>query len=143
MFWLYRGCVRGAKREQEILAGAKSFMGRTDWDRAHAEVANPDANYYHVGETLRQPFSKAQWNLPRCERHSVIFTNAGEPRRGTEVLLQAMLAVRRKFPDAKLRLAGSIGTRTGYSRFLRKMIAENDLSRRVSSRLPGRERNGE
>lgn len=131
MFWLYRGCVRGAKREQEILAGAQSFMGRTDWDRAHAENANPDASYYQVGETLRRPFRKTRWNLSRCERHSVIFTNAGEPRRGTEVLLQAMLAVRREFPDAKLRLAGNIGTRTGYSRFLRRAIVENDLSRTV------------
>ncbi len=122
------GFVRGARREQEILSGAKSFMGRTDWDRAHVRSANPNANYYHVGETLRRPFKESCWNVSRCERHSVIFTNAGNHVRGTEVLLRAMLMIRREFPDAKLRLAGSIGMRRGYDRFLRRMIAQSGLS---------------
>jgi glycosyltransferase involved in cell wall biosynthesis len=59
----------------------------------------------------------------------VIFTNGGgEPRRGIEILLRAMVIVRRQFPDAKLRLAGNIGTRRGYERLLHGMIAELGLS---------------
>ena len=127
LFWLHRSFVKGARREQEILAEAKSFMGRTDWDRAHVRSVNSNAHYYHVGETLRPNFRKSCWSLSRCERHTVIFTNAGEPRRGTEVLLRAMLAIRREFPDVKLRLAGNIGT-SGYHRFLRRMIARTGLS---------------
>jgi len=80
---------------------------------------------------LRQTFREHRWDIDQCERHTVIFTNAGEPRRGTEVLLRAMLTVRREFPDAKLRLAGQIGTRRGYDRFLRRMIAESGLSQTV------------
>src|SRR5947209_2553886 len=35
LLWFYREHVRASKYEQEILAGARSFMGRTEWDRAH------------------------------------------------------------------------------------------------------------
>jgi glycosyltransferase involved in cell wall biosynthesis len=131
LFGLHRGFVRGARQEREILMGADSFMGRTEWDRAHVRDANPTANYYHVGEVLRPAFREHQWNVNECERHTVIFTNAGVPRRGTEVLLRAMLTVRREFPDAKLRLAGQIGMRRGYERFLRRMIVESGLSETV------------
>jgi glycosyltransferase involved in cell wall biosynthesis len=131
LFGLHRGFERAARQEREILIGAESFMGRTDWDRAHVRCSNSKANYYHVGEVLRQTFREHRWDIDQCERHTVIFTNAGEPRRGTEVLLRAMLTVRREFPDAKLRLAGQIGTRRGYDRFLRRMIAESGLSQTV------------
>lgn len=128
LLWLYREYLRGAQWEREILAGAKSFMGRTEWDHAHVRSANPKAVYYDVGEVLRPAFREHAWDINLCERHTVIFTNAGEPRRGTEVLLRAMLRVRREFPDAKLRLAGQIGTRRGYERFLRRLIGECGLS---------------
>jgi len=131
LLWLYREYVRGAQWEQEILAGAKSFMGRTEWDQAHVRSANPTANYYDVGEVLRPAFRERWWDVAQCERHTVIFTNAGEPRRGTEVLLRAMLTVRREFPDARLRLAGQIGTHRGYDRFLRRRIGESGLSGNV------------
>jgi glycosyltransferase involved in cell wall biosynthesis len=128
LFWQYRGFVVGSRREHEIVAGAKSFMGRTDWDRAHVSSVNPGARYYHVGEVLRKRFSETRWNMSQCERHSIIFTNAGEPRRGAEVLLRAMLIIRREFPDSKLLLGGHIGSRRGYDRFLRQRIADSGLS---------------
>jgi glycosyltransferase involved in cell wall biosynthesis len=128
LMWLRRAFVKGGRQEQEILARAKSFMGRTDWDRAHVRAANPSADYYHVGEMLRPQFREQRpWSVSEGERHTVIFTNAGDPRRGTEILLRAMVTVRREFPDAKLRLAGRIGTTRGYERFLRRRIIDSGL----------------
>jgi glycosyltransferase involved in cell wall biosynthesis len=128
LFWWYWDYRRGARREQEILAGASSFLGRTDWDRAHVRSANAASNYYYVGEVLRPEFKEARWDVSRCDRHTIIFTNAGgEPRRGTEILLRAMLSIRREFPDAKLRLAGNFGARRGYDRFLRRKIVDSGL----------------
>ena len=128
LFWQYRDFVHGARREREILTGAKSFMGRTDWDRAYVGSASATADYFHVGEVLRLAFKQHRWDISQCERHSLIFTNAGEPRRGTEILLKAMITVRREFPDAKLRLGGHVGNRHGYERFLRRTITESGLS---------------
>jgi glycosyltransferase involved in cell wall biosynthesis len=131
LLWLRRAFIQGARQENEILAGAKAFMGRTDWDRAHVKAANPSADYYQVGEMLRPQFAEHRWELSECDRHSVIFTNAGDPRRGTEILLRAMLIVRREFPDAKLRLGGRIGTSRGYEHFLRRMIVDSGLENTV------------
>jgi glycosyltransferase involved in cell wall biosynthesis len=131
LLWQYRGFVVGSRTEHEIVAGAKSFMGRTDWDRAHVGSVNPGAHYYHVGEALRKQFSDTRWNMSRCQRHAIIFTNAGEPRRGTEILLRAMLIIRREFPDSKLLLGGQIGSRRGYHRFLRQRIADRGLSENI------------
>jgi glycosyltransferase involved in cell wall biosynthesis len=128
LLWLQREYARGAKYEQEILAGPSSFLGRTDWDRAYVMAANPAAKYYHVGEILRPTFKDFSWDLSKCEPHTVLFTNCGHPRRGTEILLRAMQIVRREFPNAKLRLAGHIGKRRGYDRFLRRKIAESGSS---------------
>ena len=125
LFGLYRAFVRGARREHEILAGATWFLGRTEWDRAHVTSISSTANYHQVSEVLRPAFSEHQWDVSLCDRHTVIFTNIGEPRRGTEVLLKAMRMVRSQFPEAKLRLAGGVGTRNGYHRFLRRAIAES------------------
>jgi len=131
LLWRYREWVCGARQEDEILTRAEAFMGRTEWDRAHVRSVNLAANYYDVGEVLRPAFREHRWGVHQCERHTVIFTNAGEPRRGTEILLRAIRMVRREFPDAKLRLAGQVGKRRGYDRFLRQMIAENGLSEAV------------
>ena len=90
LFWKYRDFVHGARREREILTGARSFMGRTDWDRAWVSSASATADYFHVGEVLRPAFEQHRWDISQCERHSLIFTNAGEPRRGTEILLKAI-----------------------------------------------------
>jgi glycosyltransferase involved in cell wall biosynthesis len=129
VFWRYREYSRGAVFGREILANAKVFMGRTAWDRAQLAAVNPSATYYHGDEVLRPQFSNAAWDLSTVDRHTVIFTNAGsEPRRGVEVLLRAMQIVRRQVPSAELRIAGTLGDRRGYDRFLQRMIIDTGLA---------------
>lgn len=129
---MYSDYGRASRYEREILAGAESFMGRTDWDRAHLRSVNSTASYYHAGEILRSAFAEERWYLSRCERHTVLFTKLGRaPYRGTELLLKAMRIVRREYPDMKLRLADELGTRRGYDRFLQRAIVEAGLSKNV------------
>jgi len=123
LFWRYRELAVAARQEREILSGVQAFMGRTEWDHAVLRSHNPTADYYHVGELLRRQFRETCWDLARAERHTVIFTYAGEPRRGVEVILEALRTVRREIPDVRLRLGGEIGNRRGYDRFLRQLIA--------------------
>ncbi len=128
VFWRYQEFRAGARQEREILAGCGAFMGRTDWDREAVMAHNPRAKYYQVGEILRAPFREACWDLDRCERNTIIFTHPEEPRRGADVLVRALPIVRRRFPDAKLLLAGSLGDRHGHDRFVRRLIRENGLA---------------
>ncbi|HTM50339.1 MAG TPA: glycosyltransferase family 4 protein [Bryobacteraceae bacterium] len=128
LMWSYWDFQTAARREREILMGVKAFMGRTDWDRSQLYSVNPGARYFHAGEILRRDFKNHAWDLLKCDRHTVIFTNAGEPRRGIEVLLDALKLLKRDFPDARLRLAGGIGNRRGYHRFFRRTIEESGAS---------------
>ena len=70
-----------AKREREIIAGNRCFMGRTAWDRAYVRALNPSAQYFHGGELLREAFWRGEWDIGGIRRHRIIFTNAGHPEK--------------------------------------------------------------
>ena len=44
------------RMETEALGLAGNITGRTAWDRHYAKEWNPDAVYYGMNETLREPF---------------------------------------------------------------------------------------
>ncbi|MGO9136843.1 MAG: glycosyltransferase family 4 protein [Syntrophales bacterium] len=121
-FWRIR---KMAKREREIIAGNRFFMGRTAWDRAYIRALNPSARYFHGGELLRKAFWQERWNIRRARRHRIVFTNAGGyPRKGTETLLNAVKLLRPDYPDIQVGIAGGISRRSGYGRYVRGRIAE-------------------
>ena len=114
-----------AKREREIIAGNRFFMGRTSWDHAYIRALNPSARYFHGGELLREAFWHCQWKLEEVRRHRIIFTNAGGyPRKGTEMLLEAVKLLKSDFPDIRVAIAGGISRRSGYGRYVRRRISE-------------------
>jgi len=113
-----------AKREREIIAGNQYFMGRTEWDRAYVKALNPSATYYHEGRLLREPFWHKHWEIERAQTHRVIFTHAGHPRKGTEILLDAIRLLMPDYPDIKVCIAGTISHRSGYGRYLRRKLRE-------------------
>ncbi len=114
-----------AKREREIIAGNRFFLGRTAWDRAYIRALNPSAQYFHGGELLREAFWQDQWNIRQSRRHRIVFTNAGGyPRKGTETLLDAVKLLQPHFPDIQVTIAGGISRRSGYGRYVRSRIAE-------------------
>ncbi len=128
LLWQYADIRRGAKQEARILAAVEGVLGRTDWDEAHARRLSPRARYCRVGEILRAPFREHRWSLAACERHALIYTNAGHPRRGTEDVLAAVAMLRDEFPAIRLRLAGVVSERSGYGRFLRRRIRSLGLT---------------
>lgn len=113
-----------AKREMEIIKGNQFFMGRTSWDRSYIQAQNPSARYYHGGELLRDAFWGERWSVDRIKRHRIIFTNAGHPRKGTEVLLEAFKLLQADYPDIQVAIAGGISQRSGYGRYIRGRIGE-------------------
>jgi len=124
----YADMRRGARQEARILAAVEGILGRTAWDKAWARKLNPAARYATVGEILRPAFRDLRWSLAAAERHTLVYTNAGHPRRGTENLLAAVALLKPAFPALKLRLAGVVSERSGYGRFLRRRIRDLGLT---------------
>lgn len=113
-----------ARREKEIISGNRFFMGRTTWDRAYIQAGNPSAKYFYGGELLRDAFWGKRWDIAEVKRHRVIFTNAGHPRKGTEILLDAVKLMQPDYPDIEVAIVGGISQRSGYGRYIRRKIGE-------------------
>jgi glycosyltransferase involved in cell wall biosynthesis len=61
----------------------------------------------------------------------VVVTNAGQPRRGLETLLEAASAIARHHPGLEIEVAGGVSERSGYGRLLRERIDRMAFSGRV------------
>jgi len=110
--------------ERECIAGNRFFMGRTAWDRAYIQSQNPSAAYYHGGELLREPFWLRRWEIGKAKRHRIIFTNAGHPRKGAQVVLDAVRLLQADYPDIEVAIAGGISRRSGYGRYIRSRLGD-------------------
>ena len=123
--WKFLQFRRMAKREKEIITGNHYFMGRTDWDQAYIHALNPSVKYFYGSEILRKAFWDKRWDIAHAKRHRIIFTNAGgHPRKGTEVLLDAVKLLKPQYPEIEIAIAGGISRRSGYGRYIRNRIEE-------------------
>jgi glycosyltransferase involved in cell wall biosynthesis len=113
-----------ARLEGEIIAGNRFFMGRTKWDQAHLQALNPSAHYFHEGRLLRDDFWGNIWDIKRIVRHRIIVTSSGHPRKGTELVLDAVKLLKPRYPDIQVCIAGRISRRSGYGRYITRRISE-------------------
>ena len=113
-----------AKRELEIIKGNRFFLGRTAWDRAFLQAHNPKARYFYGGELLRKAFWRDQWDIQNVKRYRIVFTNAYHPRKGAEVLLDAVKILKPLYHDIQICLIGETSGNSGYGRYLRRRMNE-------------------
>ena len=98
--------TRGA-REREALGNAGHVTGRTWIDRQYTEECAPDARYHFMNETLRRNFYHGKWDIEACEEHGIFLSQGDYPIKGLHYMLHAMPDILRKYPDAKLYVAGN------------------------------------
>ena len=122
------------KYEIQLIKSVKHIIGRTEWDKAHIWSLNPLANYYHVGETLRDSFYGNKWRYGLCEPHSIFISQASYPIKGFHKFLEALPLVLKCFPDTKVYVAGAdihnqpwyrIGT---YANYIKHLILKWNLN---------------
>lgn len=137
-----RSFKKRGELEIELIKNVNHIIGRTSWDRAHSWVYNPDANYYHVGESLRSEFYDGQWDYSKCHKHSIFLSQANYSIKGLHMILKALPLVLRHYPDTILRVAGVDITKcssikslihfTDYGKIIRRMIKKYCLNDVVS-----------
>jgi glycosyltransferase involved in cell wall biosynthesis len=133
----FRPRLRG---ERETIAMADHIMGRTVWDRAQANWLNPTAQYHHCPRILRDPFYEKTWSLDQCEPFSIFVGNGASALKGAHFAVQALGLIRRRYPSAKLYIAGrnpwslprfSAQRLVGYSVYLMDLISDLGLREQV------------
>lgn len=131
---------RGAM-ELEAVRLAGNVTGRTEWDRFYAREWNKNVCYYNMNEILRPEFYGQSWSQENCERHSIFLSQGDYPIKGLHYMLTALPAIREKYPDVKVYVAGQDLTRhktlkqklklSGYGKYLRSLIKRNGIEKQV------------
>lgn len=127
--------------EKFVIRSATDIAGRTRWDKAHALAINPQINYYHLNETLRDSFFEGErWSYDKCDKHRIFVSNSNEPLKGTHQVIKALPLVLREFPDTELYVIGqnvlNFGFKqylhfTGYQMYLRSLIKKLNVQDHV------------
>ncbi len=127
--------------EKEAVGLAGNVTGRTKWDQFYTAEWNKNVCYYKMNETLRPEFYGQAWNPESCERHSIFLSQGDYPVKGLHYMLTALPAIREKYPDVKVYVAGQDLTRygslkqklkiSGYGKYLRRLIGQNGLEGQV------------
>lgn len=121
---------RRGELEELLLRSVDHVIGRTEWDKSHIWAINPNAQYYHCGETLRNVFYHNQWNYLTCEPHSIFVSQSSYPIKGLHMLIKSMPLILREYEDAMVYIAGIDETTkpwyriSGYGRYLKQLIKE-------------------
>lgn len=129
--------------EKRLLQEARFIGGRTSWDRDNIWSLNPDAAYFNCGEILRNEFYSGEWSFETCRPHSIFLSQASYPIKGLHKVLEALVIVKRQYPDVQLRVAGHDITFnsgklldhiriTSYGRFINNMIKQQHLTDNVT-----------
>ena len=128
--------------EEECIQKAKVVIGRTNWDRIHANSISPDVDYRTCGECLRDGFySSEKWDIRAKDDHCIFMSQAHTPLKGLHQVLRALALLKREFPNCRLRIAGnniiaasSLGERlrrTGFGSYVASLIRQLGLENRV------------
>ncbi len=133
--------IRG-EREIEAIRNAGNITGRTHWDAFYSKYWNETARYFEMNETLRSDFYEDKWNKETCAPHRIFVSQGDYPLKGLHYLLLALPAIRSKFPDVTVHVAGNslVNYRTwkdkikisAYGTYLRSIIAKHQLQDTVT-----------
>ena len=100
--------IKRGNYELQLMNIIGNVMGRTDWDKAMAYSINSKLKYYYCPENLRHNFLECNhWNVAQCERHSIFMAQGDYPIKGLHLAIEALAIVVKKYPDAKLYIAGN------------------------------------
>lgn len=137
-----RDYKKRAEYEKLALMKAKHVIGRTSFDKRYVMSVNPTLNYHFCNESLREEFYKSQWTYTYCNPHTIFISQANYPIKGLHQILRALPMVIRKFPDVKVRIAGTDITLhktmaekmkySGYGKIIYKLICKYHLKDIVS-----------
>ena len=127
---------RGYK-ELECLKLVKNCIGRTDWDEMCVKLINPDIHYFYCNELMRKGFYNNEWNIDKCNKQTIFFSQAYYPIKGFHLMLEALALIKQYYPHVKLKALGGRDDiiqkiKAGsYRNYILSLIKEYDLKENV------------
>lgn len=119
--------------EKKAIQMAGYVIGRTDWDQACTYDINPNVEYLHCYETLRNGFYSHKWEFSKCQQHSIFISQSNYPIKGFHNFLMVMPSLLKDFPDLVVYTTGvspfekKIWKIDGYSKYICDLITRLHL----------------
>ena len=120
------------RAELRQIRASRYFLGRTAYDRAHAERLQPRLlGYYAAARVLRQTFYVTEWD-PRAHDNKIVF-NCGRltPSKGVDLLIRSLPIVAARVPNVRLRIGGSRRPTEGWGVHLVRLAERLGVADRV------------
>ncbi len=127
--------------EVESIKRVDYVIGRTTFDYACTKQINEKIKYYNCNEILREEFYLNNWNIDNCDRFTIFMTNGCYPVKGLHYMLEAMPLILKKFPSAKLYVAGHNLVKSdtlieklkvsSYAKYIKTLINKHKLHNNV------------
>lgn len=120
----------------------KRIMMKMMYRRASIVVTGSDRNIKLIQEVMPLshwkfvPFGVTleefpERNYPPAERPFILTVGAVKPRKGADIVVEAMALLKSRIPDLQYKIAGSTSERQSYVEELRHLVAEKGLGDRV------------
>ena len=126
-----------ANNEKKLLENLEFVIGRTTADKEFALSINPNLEYYKLNETLRDNFYSQRWDIDKCDKDTIIFSQADYPIKGFHIFIEILALVCKKRPDTKVIVTGNNITRydtikeklkiSSYGKYIRDLINKYKL----------------
>lgn len=138
LFQSYKFRKRGIY-EKRCIELADYIIGRTSWDYANIYNITDGKKYLKCNESLRNSFYKEIWDINKVTRNTIFISQGSYPLKGLHKLIMSMNIIKRKYPNAKVFVAGNDIINynssnykekiklTGYGKYLKKLIRKYKL----------------
>lgn len=142
-YFIRKDFKNSGKHERRLIQQMENISVQSGWVDSIIQNVNPKTNIFHAGIMLRSEYYEAPiWEYKKDSQIINIFTSssAAIPYKGLQVLFEAIVLLKNKYPNIKLNIGGDIQInkkyygliRDGYTTFLlekaKKLGIEDSIS---------------
>lgn len=124
--------------EKLIVKKSSGLIMDNEWEKSYYRINCDFDNIFHWPLPIKQCFFNDKHNIKDCKRHSIFTIDGRYPGKGVHQLIKAVAIVKKKYPDVKVIIPGSMPNRkpelifeSPYYTYLKKLIKKLDLQENV------------
>lgn len=95
-----------AKVEKQILELSGNIVVENNWAEWMCKAINPNLGVFRIPLNINEVFFEAEWDIEKMKPHTIICNASGTAYKGLHVLLDALVLIKKDFPDVKLYVPG-------------------------------------
>lgn len=95
-----------AKVEKQILELSGNIVVENNWAEWMCKAVNHELGVFKIPLNINEVFFERSWDVEKMEPHTIICNASGTAYKGLHVLLDALVLIKKEYPDVKLYVPG-------------------------------------